>query len=355
MNQEGLINAEPFAQTSTNGFQDFFRAWTPGWLPSTALDAVGLVALADLTTVARRTALKGKSSLWDVLVLCPGLHRQQHADILNGGEYPACAAMTTGYVFRVENEATVAYLQRVGQAGHLTCLSVSGSASRTFPSLAQIAYIGAALTMLVVLALVKALEDWPCLFAVGILMFVRLVNVVIVKRRSVMGWKGEPEPDKQSDLIVLLSQDRWIRIRGEVNDVKAVTSGRWLREPTFLESGILGFSTLLMYLNVGLAASASIEGKVLLLLLLFSTAGLLGLANEYTDELTMYGRNIKVDGPKERFSRRLKLAKQLVVESKRHDWALRLGMLQPGDLDSADGATTKQSGGDAKRETQVVL
>jgi len=81
--------------------------WLSGGYPKVSLDAAGLVALADLSTVARRTALTGTSSLLDAFVLCPGLHRQQEAPELNGGEYPACAAMTTGYVFRVENPATV--------------------------------------------------------------------------------------------------------------------------------------------------------------------------------------------------------------------------------------------------------
>ena len=62
-----------------------------------SLDAAGLVALADLTTIAKRTALTGTACLSDVLVLCPGIHRQQNAPDLNGGEYPATGAMTTGY------------------------------------------------------------------------------------------------------------------------------------------------------------------------------------------------------------------------------------------------------------------
>lgn len=100
----------------------------PRWISDKAglsLDAAGLVALADLTTVARRTALTGSSSFFDPLVLCPGLHKQEDASSLNQGEYPACAALTSGYVFRVENAATVLYLQQIGKTGHLTTLSVS--------------------------------------------------------------------------------------------------------------------------------------------------------------------------------------------------------------------------------------
>jgi hypothetical protein len=85
---------------------------------------MGLVALADVDTVATRTACTGSASFLDAFVIVPGLHRQQHAMDLSKGEYPACAAMTTGYVFRVENQATVLYLQKVGRTGHLTTLEV---------------------------------------------------------------------------------------------------------------------------------------------------------------------------------------------------------------------------------------
>ncbi|KAE9574490.1 hypothetical protein CGMCC3_g9421 [Colletotrichum fructicola] len=78
---------------------------TPG-TPEMSLDAAGLVALADLTTVQKRTALTGTSSLLDSFILCPGMHMQQDSTSLNGGEYPACGALTSGYVFRVENPAT---------------------------------------------------------------------------------------------------------------------------------------------------------------------------------------------------------------------------------------------------------
>src|SRR3954463_11983732 len=76
-------------------------------VPKFSLDAAGLVALADITTAQERTALTGTSSLLDLLVLVPGIHLQQNATELNRGEYPACAALTTGYVFRIENPATV--------------------------------------------------------------------------------------------------------------------------------------------------------------------------------------------------------------------------------------------------------
>ncbi|KAK1990616.1 hypothetical protein LX36DRAFT_675788 [Colletotrichum falcatum] len=53
-------------------------------LPGLSLSAAGLVALADLQTIANRTALTGTSSWFDALVLAPGLHYQQAADDVAG-------------------------------------------------------------------------------------------------------------------------------------------------------------------------------------------------------------------------------------------------------------------------------
>lgn len=324
------------------------RTWVSQGFPKISLDAAGLVALADLSTVARRTAFTGTSALADTLILCPGLHRQQDAPSLNGGEYPICAAMTTGYVFRVENQATVLYLQKVGRAGHLTCLTVSNSGPkpsiwlRFFSRLSDFggssfvpvaAYVAAVMLTITVLALLVLLKDWWGLGVVGILTCARLINVLVIRHRAVMGWKGEPEPGQQSDLIILLSQDRWIRMRGAVDDVKAITSGEWLREPTFVESSLVAFATLLVYLDATLAGNSTKEGKVLLLVLLFCSAGLLGFVNEFTNVSKMYGRTITLDGPPQPYKRRLVLAKELIRETGRSDWAIRLGMAQPSDVE----------------------
>jgi hypothetical protein len=48
-----------------------------------SLDAAGLVALADLNTIAQRTAIVGSASLLDCLVLAPGIHRTTSGGIRN--------------------------------------------------------------------------------------------------------------------------------------------------------------------------------------------------------------------------------------------------------------------------------
>jgi hypothetical protein len=89
-----------------------------------SLDAAGLVALADLSAISERTALTGSASIFDILFLAPGIHTQQKASEVNGGELPTTAAMTTGYVFRIENQATVNYLQKIGEPGSLVTVNV---------------------------------------------------------------------------------------------------------------------------------------------------------------------------------------------------------------------------------------
>lgn len=330
-------------------------------LSKISLDAAGLVALADLVAVARRTSLTGTSAWLDCLVLCPGLHRQQDAPKLNAGEYPICAAMTSGYVFRIENQATVSFMQKVGRAGQLTTLSVSlqpegqSTAVRALRGLydfqgasfvSTLCYLACTALAAITVALTIYLEDWWALLAIGVLILARLINVLVLRRRAVQGWKGEPEPRLKSDLLVLASLDRWVRIQGDVNDVKAVTSGEWLREPTFVENGAVAFATLIVYLDAALAGNGSTKGKLLLLILLFGSAALLGLANEYTETLKMYDRSIKVSGERKRYQRRLHLAEELIRETGRDDWAVKLDMIGTDALARLKaGVESEQSGG----------
>ncbi|KAJ9665759.1 hypothetical protein H2201_004067 [Coniosporium apollinis] len=320
------------------------QPWLKSGMPQVSLDAAGLVALADLVTTAYRTALTGTSALLDAFVLCPGLHRQQTAPQLNGGEYPAVAAMTSGYVFRVENPATVVYLQKVGLTGQLTTLSVTNikykhqrwarvlSMLYSFENstaISSMAYIGAVFATFIVLTLMILSEDWWGVFVILLLVFARLCNTLVIRQRNQLGWQGASEPGKNGDLLILLSQDRWIRMRGAIDDLKAVTSGQWLRDKTFFENSISAFATLLVYLDAALASNISQLGKVLLLVLLATSAGLLAIANAGTEALQMHGNIIKIHGPRRKYKRRLELAEQLIKETGRDDWAARLGMVVP--------------------------
>ena len=300
------------------------------------------MALADLCTIAHRTALTGTSVLLDAVVLCPGLHRQQSSPELNGGEYPAVAAMTTGYVFRVENPATVLYLQSVGRTGQLTNVSVVpiDDAGRRWSKLlsifytyqnasfiSSVAYLAAACVTFAVLVVYFLSGDWWGVFVVLVLIFARLCNIIIIRRRSKVDWGGAREPGVQGDLLILLSQDRWVRMRGAVDHLKAVTSGQWLREMSFVESSFAALATVLVYLDAALASNVSQVGKVLLIVLLIGSAGLLAIANKTTHTLQMRGNLITVNGPRKSYHRRLEMAHQLIQETERKDWALSLGLI----------------------------
>jgi hypothetical protein len=297
-----------------------------------ACRGAGLLLLADVNPLSLRTALRGTSSLWEALILCPGLHRQQKAAELSQGEYPACAAMTTGYVFRVENEATVLQLQRVGKPGHLTTLNVSSVDDQPSRPSSTYAYCALMLTMAALLYL-SMCGDVTSITSLLLLLAIRLVNTIIFRNRSRQGWKGAPEPGVRSDLIVLLSQDRWVRVQGLTDDVKAITSGQWLRHMTFVEDSLISCCTLLTYLNAGLTNYVTTNGAMILCLLFFLSAALLGLENSSTSQFQMYGRQITQVGLPRPYRRRLDLAEQLIEETGRKDWAVRLGMIQPGKAD----------------------
>ncbi|KAI9687436.1 MAG: hypothetical protein M1820_010438 [Bogoriella megaspora] len=259
--------------------------------------------------------------------------------------------MTTGYVFRVENQATVAFLQKVGLTGRLSTLNVQRIAQTSSwkrfvaqfyalenaSAIPTIAYLLCPLLTVFVLTVLCLSEDWWGLPVVGLLVLSRLLNTLVIRRRAATGWKGASEPGVHGDLLILMSQDRWIRIRGLVDDLKAVTSGQWLRDATFIEESITALATLLVYLDAALSSNVNLLGKILLLILLVSSAGLLAIANEKTDVLLMHGRKLKIDGRPKHYARRLDMAKELTAEMGRDDWAVRLGMIVPDNKGTEEG------------------
>jgi hypothetical protein len=310
--------------------------FTTSSLSSVRLSASGLIALADLRTIAHRTALLGSSSYLDIFFLAPGIHCQQAAAEISRGEYPTAAAMNSGYVFRIENQATISYLQSVGETGHLTNVFVTAPCCRTYADryelLAFVLYCGGLALTAIVGALLCAIRDWWALGVVGMLVLARFLNVLIIKRRSTIGWKGAPEPGVESDLLILISQDRWVRMRGMVDDVKAVTAGQWLREPTTWEGFGVAFATLLVYCSAVVAGNASTIGSLLIACLLLFSVALLGLCNSLTKTLRMFGRTIYKCGERKFYERRRLMVEELVDKAKPSDWATSIGLIAPTDL-----------------------
>lgn len=174
-----------------------------------------------------------------------------------------------------------------------------------------------------------------------VLALARLLHVTVLHRRVTAGWKGQREPGAKSDLLVLLRQDRWIRLRGPTDAVKAVTAGGWPRAPEPSEDLAVTAATVLVYLTAGLATNASSPGKALLLLLMFATALMVELANGCTDELRLHGKVVRRHGKRNRYERRMQMAEDLVKEVGRDDWCEKMGMV----LSSRKEKTgSKQSG-----------
>ncbi|KAL7818594.1 hypothetical protein V8C26DRAFT_396782 [Trichoderma gracile] len=101
----------------------FIKSWSSTPIPNLSLSAGGLLALADLNTIAQRTAIAGGSSWLDAFVLAPGLHYQQAADLLtpeyssSGGPSSSKLVLCTldGKKTRlvVSNVGMVKYLRRL--------------------------------------------------------------------------------------------------------------------------------------------------------------------------------------------------------------------------------------------------
>ncbi|KAK0443378.1 uncharacterized protein EV420DRAFT_1028366 [Desarmillaria tabescens] len=309
------------------------------------LGAAGLLALADLPAVALRTALTGGASFLDILVLVPGMHKQQHADEINRGEFPTTGAMNSGYVFRVENPATVSYLQSIGQPGHLVTARVSQNPLRvqntdvpvqnrvlqsTFVAgvPATVMYFLCPISTITVFVVLSVIGDWWGVGALAMFISARLINVVVIKRRNQQGWKGATETG-DGDLLILLSQDRWVRLRGSINDLKTVTAGQWLRDLSATENFSVTLATMVIYASAILAFNASTVGSLLIACLLLCSVTLLTLCNSLTQCLKMYDCVVRKEGEPERYNRRLDMAEKLVLESKREDWAVGMGLVHP--------------------------
>ena len=285
-----------------------------------------------ITPLHTHVALTGRPSYFSILILSLGLQLPLNPSTLSDGEYPACAAMTTGYVFRVENAATVSFLRTVGRTGYLTTIEVSpagikgvrGVSLSAFPVIALIAFI------LYDLASVST----ALLLTVSLLLLSRLLSAVSLRACTQPSWHGASEPGVKGDLLVLLSEDRWIRMKGLVDDLKAVTSGSWLSRPRYpAMMGTFDWSArMLVYGAVVVLAGTSDGENFTLVGTVVVSHLILMVENARATELVMNGRTVRLsrrpDAVKQ-YGRRLEMAQELVAEMGRSDFATRLGMINP--------------------------
>jgi hypothetical protein len=297
-------------------------------LPHVSLSTSGLLALANLTTTAQRTALTGTASWLDVLVLAPGLHYQQAAEAIGTAGvnvYPAALLpeatnLSTGGVRRVTNVAMVGYLQRVGRADQKCVVDVGNAAassrkgagtkrsfrfhgargeifgSSSLPAVPRqslfsplIYYTLPSMTLASV-ALMVSLQDWWGLAVLLALMFCRALNIYIIKQRVKEVPPESRRPNVHEDWWVVLHDDRCICLRGLAHDLEAITTGTWMRAKTNVEGYMEAASKLTVYMIAIFSGNQSQVGDIILIVLLLGTSGLLALSNEFEIIFEMNGR-----------------------------------------------------------------
>ncbi len=131
--------------------------------------------------------------------------------------------------------------------------------------------------MIIVLALLGVIGDWWGFGALAMLILARLINVIVIRRRGQQGWKGAIE-EGDGDLLILLSQDRWVCLKGSINDLKAIMVGQWLQDLLAAESFAIMFATTTVYASAILAFNVSTVSSLLIGGLLLCSVALLTLS-----------------------------------------------------------------------------
>lgn len=335
-----------------------FPEWTTHPIPGVSLSAGGLLALADLSTVAQRTAITGGSSWLDSLLLAPGLHYQQAADELvkwsastatafaDAGTGPGAGVepgvtrgdgsgepgIQTRTSFRINNAATILYLQKIARPGQTVTLDVG-----TIPAIRQrlrirrsesglhatvwavddlpdlgwlshVLYLISPVLTIAAIVLVILFQDWWTLASLLALMLSRILNIYIIKQRS----KPHPlpntpplpfhpfpsdrhpqhNPNTITSLLISLSDSSScsIRLRGLSEDLYAITATAWLRSKTHIEGYLEATAKLLVYMVAAFSGNMTQVGAMIMMVLLLATAGLLALSNANAKMFRVNGR-----------------------------------------------------------------
>ncbi|KAK0737476.1 hypothetical protein B0T21DRAFT_287116 [Apiosordaria backusii] len=194
----------------------FIPSWNQKPFPGVSLSAGGLLALADLQTIAKRTAITGGASWADAFLLAPGLHYQQAAGDLfrkgNGGAIAITKIVdqsSNGEVtLELNNAATAEYIQSIAKPGQEVILDIGRASStgkrymlrRSASGKSAVAwldegsgglgwfshllYLSTLFLTIATITLVVLFKDWWCLVSILGYMTSRLLNIYIIKRRT---------------------------------------------------------------------------------------------------------------------------------------------------------------------------
>ncbi|KFY27298.1 hypothetical protein V493_03590 [Pseudogymnoascus sp. VKM F-4281 (FW-2241)] len=300
-----------------------FLPWPATPVPGVALSASGLLALADLSTIANRTAITGTSTWLDVLVLAPGLHNQQRADTLSDLPNPLTQPLLTTSTHRpmsLTNAATIRYLARLGSGTRPITLRVGSPRTQSLrttissaslrrarqtprPSLIAPLLYGIALCLTVGAMVIMVLtRDWWGVGILGALMLARALNVWIIRSRtsggaptsapaSALPGSPPPTPVEPESWMVKIDGESDICLHGLADDLEALTGGEWMRGKTAVEGYAEAAAKLTVYLVAAFSGNMHQTGDMVLLLLLLFSSGLLALSNSREDRFWMNGRS----------------------------------------------------------------
>ncbi|KAL5348861.1 hypothetical protein ACLOAV_006284 [Pseudogymnoascus australis] len=302
-----------------------FLPWPATPLPGIALSASGLLALADLSTIANRTAITGTSTWLDMLVLAPGLHNQQRADTLSDLPNPLTQPLLTTPAHRpmtLTNAATIRYLVRLGSGDHPVTLRVGSPRTQSLrttvstaslrrvresprPSLvAPLLYFIALSLTVGAMAIMVLTRDWWGVGILSALMLARALNIWIIRGRTstsgpvsaaAAATPGSPPPTpadtEPESWQVKIDGDKEICLQGLADDLEALTGGIWMRGKTAVEGYAEAAAKLIVYLVAAFSGNMHQTGDMVLLLLLLFSAGLLALSNSREDRFWMNGRS----------------------------------------------------------------
>ncbi|KAM3557903.1 hypothetical protein ARSEF4850_004845 [Beauveria asiatica] len=317
-------------------------SWTSTPIPSLSFSAGGLLALADLGTVARRTSVVGGASWLDALVLAPGLHYQQAADALleqaaTLASEPGLAAVAVetppapegrdtavdGYPrsYAIRNLAMADYLRRLWAGGdaddgaaaaekqtvvvgrrqqaQAPAAAVDDDDLWRLVRLSHLLYVLSPLLTLTATVFMVLLGDFWGLSSLLALMLARLLNILSIRQRSRCSPSPFPPADNHhhhhhqlTEYMVEVSARRAVLLRGLAEDVQAVTTRAWLRERSSADSYREAAAKLLVYGVAAFGGNMTQAGSLVLAGLLLASAGLLGLSNAKAKggELRVQGR-----------------------------------------------------------------
>lgn len=133
----------------------------------------------------------------------------------------------------------------------------------------------------------------------------RLINLVVAKHRSIDIEDLSREPGSEYDLLIHLSQDRWIRLRGAEADLRIVVACQGLRVQSAMEGLAVSFGTISVYLAVALSPNISPKGSWVIICLVFCSSISMALHHFLTPCLQTLNRVVRVEGRPTRYGERI--------------------------------------------------